>query len=648
MSIIAYHNSRILSCRRPQGALRCLEEAAVSILLRGPKAEKACVLLRLWHSGREEMISGSRYVSTEGVTFTFSFSAPEKPQLMWYYFIIDTDEGRLYYGARSGEGKLQRTPPEDYQITCYDGSFETPEWFRSSIVYQIFPDRFRKGSPDRDGNTSAERSKYHTDMGRAVSFHDNWDELPKYKAERDEEYYTPNDYFGGDLRGITEALPYLASLHVGTIYLNPVFEAVSNHRYNTSDYLSIDPILGTDYDFWCLTEEAKKYGIRIMLDGVFSHTGDDSLYFNKYGRYKALGAYQSKASPYYEWYDFRSFPDDYRCWWNFTTLPEVNELTPSYVEFIKTVLRKWTSLGAGAWRLDVADELPDDFIKIIRKELKAISPDILLLGEVWEDASNKTWEKGLREYVYGHELDSVMNYPFGDAVCDFLTYRCDAFMLQDMLASQQERYPEPFYRACMNLFDSHDAIRVLSVLSGAPQKGTLSREEQAKFVLSDEALAIGKKRLRLASSLAYSMPQPPCLYYGDEAGVTGLSDPFNRSTYPWGHEDKELLAHYRRLGEIRTENRVLTDGGACFLAVNADVIAVYRSSCGSSSLTVVNRSESDMSIVIRETDFREGKLAPDVRFSEAYTDALTGERYCSSGGTLRFILSSLSAIILIK
>lgn len=600
--------------------------------LSGADAREAKVLLRLWSDGEEKLIPGNLLKSVDGQrAFSFVFNAPREPQLIWYYFIIDTADCRMYLGARSGEGRLSKDIPPDYQITVYDPNYTTPEWFREGTVYQIFPDRFFRGTPDESGQTGLDRARYHEDMGRRVIRHERWDEPVEYRPLQGERFYQPCDYYGGDLRGIMQKLPYLASLGVTVLYLNPIFEAASNHRYNTADYLSVDPILGSMYDLNKLITEAKKYGIRLMLDGVFSHTGDDSIYFNRYGRYNSLGAYQSKESPYFDWYEFREFPDDYRCWWDFDTLPEVDELSPSYMRFIKQVLAFWANIGITSWRLDVADELPDSFIEMLRSELKKLDPQGVLLGEVWEDASNKQWRMGTRKYVYGNELDSVMNYPFRKAVCNFLTNKADAYCLLEQLGSQRERYPEPFYRACMNVLGSHDSPRILSVLSGAPERGSLSREQQAKYLPKSDELRRGRKLLRLALILQFSMPQPPCVYYGDEAGMLGMYDPFNRASFPWEHGDEELLQLYGVLGTLRRESNALRRGGMAITAVNQDVFAIYRRHGSESILTIINRSESEYIVSLRVGDFAEGPDAEDVRFSLLYIDLLSHE-VCESDG----------------
>ena len=436
-----------------------------------------------------------------------------------------------------------------------------------------------------------------------------------------EKFYSPCDYYGGDFAGIKQKLPYLAQIGVSVIYLNPIFEAASNHRYNTSDYLSVDPILGSDYDLTELSKAAAEYGIRLMADGVFSHTGDDSVYFNKYGTYPSCGAYSGADSPYYKWYEFEHFPDEYRCWWGFKTLPEVNELQPDYVRFTESVLKKWAGCGITSWRLDVADELPDEFIKKLRTALKKLDSDGVLLGEVWEDASNKVSGGGLRKFVLGDELDSVMNYPFRDAVCDFLTCRTDAYALYETLSGQRERYPEPFYGACMNLLGSHDTQRILSCLSDAPPKDTLTREQQAEYQYKPEAVVRGKRRLYAAFALMFSMPQPPCIYYGDEAGMMGLSDPFNRGSYPWGREDIEIRSFVMRLSALRRRNAAMSSGKTAFAAPCADAFAVLRCRGEESALTLVNRADHAVCAALGAEDFREGPDALNVRTADKYSDA---------------------------
>ncbi len=638
MELFAYHNSREKYYRLPQGALRCREKVTLRIKLWGADAHGARVTLRLWADSRETLVPSRCFYDGFDAVHEFTVEAPGEPQLIWYYFAIEARGERLVYGGKSGVGRLSNTPAQDYQITVYEPSFETPEWFQKGTVYQIFPDRFYRGGKDGNGKTALDRLSFHEQMGRTVVRHEDWNEQVLYKPLPGEKYYSPCDYFGGDLKGIREKLPYLARLGITCIYLNPIFEAASNHRYNTSDYMAVDPVLGDERELRRLCREAGRLGMRVMLDGVFSHTGDDSVYFNKYGRYNSVGAYSGRSSPYYDWYHFDKFPTKYRCWWGFKSLPEVAEETQSYCDFIGEVLEKWAKCGATSWRLDVADELPESFIELLRTKLKRLDKQGVLLGEVWEDASNKLWERGLRRYVYGHELDSVMNYPFRYALVDFFTGRIDAYELNEELAGQRERYPEPFYRACMNLLGSHDSERILSALCDIPGREELSREKQARFTYTEEALERGRRRLMSAAVLQFAMPQPPSVYYGDEAGMLGLFDPFNRGTYPWGHEDGELLERFRLLGKLRRAKSALNSGKAAFFAVSQDVFAVLRGDEGGSVLAIVNRSRENKTFSIRESEFFEGPDAGDIPFASRYVDLLSGRLYAKNPETGGIVL----------
>ena len=458
--------------------------------------------------------------------------------LYWYHFGLDTDYGRRYimkgYG---GEGYLSMSDNDPrFQLTCYEKDFQTPSWLPGGIMYQIFPDRFcfsgqkKKGIyPDKKLQTE-------------------WDRIPDWRPN-EFGMITNSDFFQGDLKGITMKLPYLASLGVNCIYLNPIFEAYSNHRYDTGNYEKIDPILGTEEDFAELCAEAKKLDIHIINDGVFSHTGSDSIYFNRENRYEGQGAYNSQESPYYTWYKFIEWPNIYNSWWGFDTLPEVEELSTSFNEYINGkdgIIRRWIRKGNSGWRLDVADELPDEFIEYIREAIKSENPDALLLGEVWEDASNKESYGSRRRFLYGKELDSVMNYPFRDAILGFLDCGDGRDMLEIVL-NVLENYPRPVIRSLMNLLGTHDTERVITLLAGERQHGR-GREWQAATKLSPEQRAYGLERMK------------PCIYYGDEVGVEGYKDPFNRATFPWGKEDKNLLDWYRRLGQMRRECSCLVDG----------------------------------------------------------------------------------------
>jgi len=531
---------------------------------------------------------------------------PEDTGLYFYQFEASTCRGvqRLSRGERGWAvfGGTWR-----WQLTVYRAGFETPSWLEGGVMYQIFPDRFFKSDQEKTG------------LPAGRTYHQDWYEQPEWRPN-EQGRVTNSDFFGGDLRGIAEKLPYLKSLGVTCIYLNPVFESHSNHRYDTADYSKIDPLLGTEEDFTALCQAAADLDIQVLIDGVFSHTGSDSVYFNREGRYAAAGAYNSQESPYSSWYCFHNWPDQYESWWGFDTLPNVNETNESYNEFINGedgIVRRWLRAGASGWRLDVADELPDPFIDKLSAAAKAEDPEALVLGEVWEDASNKAAYGVRRRYLLGGQLDSVMNYPFRDAVFAFLLGG-DPKAFAEAVENIVENYPPQCLRLLMNHIGTHDTERALTVLGGEPA-GSRGREWQSGQTLNQRQRETGVARLKLAAMLQYLLPGVPCLYYGDEAGLEGYRDPFNRACYPWGREDKELLDWYRALGAMRAEQKsILARGGyrtlraegnllvmeRYRLSVREDLDQVFRDSL----LLVVNRSERPQSIMGLKLNLAGGQL----------------------------------------
>jgi len=516
--------------------------------------------------------------------FAVSFTVPDTSCVFWYWFEIRLrGGGLLYYGAEppyaSGLGRIYLNPPPGFQITVYDAGFETPDWAKSAVMYQVFPDRFCMGNEDgvRAG------VEYHRSRGRTeFELHGNWEDMPVYEAKEGQKYYMPADIFGGDLEGIRQRLPYLKELGVTLLYLNPIFEAASNHRYNTGDYLKIDPILGDADAFRKLAAEAKGAGIRIILDGVFSHTGDDSLYFNKYGRYDGEGAYQSRDSKYYSWFKFEEFPKRYSSWWGFETLPEVDEDDPGWQDYIITtrdsVVRHWLGEGASGYRLDVADELPDGIIEMIRAAVKETDPEAFLLGEVWEDATTKQSYGRQRSYALGRGLDAVMNYPFLNKTIDFLMNRTDARHYCGFLAHQRHTYPAPMYFTLMNLVSSHDVSRIRTRLGSGAEPGDMTREEQARFALSEEEFLLGGLRQRLAAAIQFSLPGIPSIYYGDENGMTGMLDPFNRRAFR--EEDAGIAEWYHMLAGLRRSHPVMSTGDVRFFPTDGSVLGILRYAAG--------------------------------------------------------------------
>lgn len=525
---------------------------------------------------------------------------PDTAGLYFYHFEIRTRRGsqRLSKGF-AGDGIFGGN--NQWQLTVFHKDFKTPDWLEGGVMYQIFPDRFYKSG----------KAKGEIPYGR--TFHENWTDQPDW-APNAQGKITNTDFFGGDLKGIEEKLPYLKELGVTCLYCNPIFESHSNHRYDTADYSKIDPLLGNEEDFRSLCAAAKKLGIRVLIDGVFSHTGSDSVYFNREGRYPTPGAYNSQQSPYYPWYTFRQWPNSYECWWNFDTLPNVKETEKSYDTYIngeQGIVRKWLKAGASGWRLDVADELPDPFLDSLNKAVKSENPDALVLGEVWEDASNKTAYGIRRRYLLGGQLDTVMNYPFRDAILGFLLGN-DPRNFAETVESIVENYPPQCLRLLMNHIGTHDTERALTVLGGEAA-GNRGREWQAAQHLSPEQRETGLKRLRLASLIQYTLPGVPCLYYGDEIGMEGYRDPFNRGTYPWGREDQGLLTWYKGLGMLRAQEKaILGQGSYRTLFADGNLLAFERFTFTEDfrdSLTiVVNRSNRPQSVLKASLDMEDGQL----------------------------------------
>ena len=513
------------------------------------------------------------------------------PGLYFYYFDLYTDFRRIVRGADNC-GVVSWQEGESWQITVYEPDFQTPECIKGKVFYQIFPDRFCEGIENKP-----------------MPFPDRL-----YQADKHAEpFWQPNetgghlneDYFGGDLDGIRSKLDYLKDLGVTCIYLNPIFESHENHRYNTANYRNVDPLLGTNEDFRELCKAAKTRGISVILDGVFSHTGADSIYFNKFGRYPTPGAYQSEKSPYYSWYHFWG-NKEYESWWGIDTLPNVDENNPSYTKYIcgdDGVLDYWLSLGAAGYRLDVADELPDEFLDNLRACVKKFDEEKIVIGEVWEDASNKEAYGVKRRYLLGDQLDSVMNYPFREAIIAYMKGEA-ATTFRDRIMGILENYPKCTVDVLMNFVSTHDIERAINRFGGQPCDDK-SKDWMASNELSPEEYERGKTLLKGAMVLQFFLPGVPSIYYGDEAGLQGWKDPFNRRCYPWGQEDTELIDYTRQLAKIRREHPAFAEGAMEFLVLEDNVVgfARYIPENGSSAVILLNRGGDTTMVSLRDKAF---------------------------------------------
>ncbi|MDI9468896.1 MAG: glycoside hydrolase family 13 protein [Bacillota bacterium] len=509
--------------------------------------------------------------------------------LFFYWFELRLISGRVFYYVRGqagdGRGVLSARPPQyealsasplrPWQVTVYEPVATLPDWYLGRLMYQIFPDRFRRG-PD-----FSETRMREVRPARERIYHSDWNEDVDINGR--EEGYLAADFFGGTLSGIREKLDYLADLGVEILYLNPIFMARSNHRYDTADYEKVDPMLGDEYEFQSLCREAKERGIGILLDGVFSHTGADSRYFNRYGRFPEVGAWQSAAtgaySPWSSWYQFRLEQGQmrYDCWWNFPELPAVREQDLAFRHYIlgpDGIVRRWLRLGASGFRIDVSDELPDDFLRELYSVTKDEKPDAIILGEVWEDASAKVSYGHYRDFLLGRSHDCVMGYVFRDAVTAFFRGEIAADQLMTCLESLREHYPPTAYVGSMNLLSSHDISRFITAVAGAPDPG--ERRLQQQLRLTEAERRRGEGLIRLATAFQYLTPGTPSLYYGDEIGMEGYRDPFNRRTFDWEKVGEPLAQDLARLGRWRRERPFFGTAGITWLVASGRVLCIKR------------------------------------------------------------------------
>ncbi len=573
-------DSKQLRYKTPFGTLQPGQECTLNIHVPGDILPTAVEVVLQKENGSPEQTVAMERSKTMGVyeVFTGSFCL-DTPDLYFYYFRITAASGTFRLFKAGSDTNMEAG--DLWQVSCVPASHTIADWAQGAVIYQLFPDRFCKsGSCDLTGKL------------QPYTMHFNWDEEVDWEPNH-EGLVLNNDFFGGNFKGIIEKMDYIADLGVDILYLNPISKSFSSHRYDTGDYKTVDPMLGTEAEFTQLCQEAHKRGIRVILDGVYSHTGDNSLYFNRKGVFNSLGAYQSEKSPYYGWYTFTQWPNRYHSWWDFDTLPTVNKMHPDFIEYIITgkdsVVAHWLKAGADGFRLDVADELPDAFLKLLKKRIREVKPDALLLGEVWEDASNKQAYGIRRRYFTDGTLDSVMNYPFRTAILDFVRDRDFGQGLKNTVMTIAENYPPHVFLANMNLLGTHDTPRILTALVDDFQG---DRYQQAHRHLSRYQYITAQERLLMASFLQYMLPGSPSLYYGDEAGMEGHKDPFNRRTYPWGRENMELLTHFRRLGQLRKGYEALRRGDIQFQQAGEQRLAFSRS-LGDKRLRIYCNRSSD-------------------------------------------------------
>lgn len=589
------HNSRRPEFRVPYGAVVVGTTVHLSLRVEDADASFLAGEVRTWVDDRGEELIPMEL--GENNTLIADIPCPETC-ILWYSFRVTcTDGSQMLVGARDGatggEGVMytDRQDVPSFQITVYRHRATRPTWYERGIVYQIFPDRYRRDAAWRE-RAQAVIDRPHEGPGKHLI--ESWSQPPVYDRNPDMSIRSW-DFYGGSLEGIREDLPRLKSMGITAIYLNPIFEASSNHRYDTADYLKIDPMLGTEEDFRRLAEDARSLGISLILDGVFNHTGDDSRYFNRYGNYPETGAWQSEDSP---WHNAYCWHEDgtYDSWWGIANMPALNEKSDRVRELLlgeNGVVRTWLRAGARGWRLDVADELSDELIADIKQAMLEECPDGLLLGEVWEDASNKVSYGKLRRYLLGDELDSAMNYPLRDAILGLLIDGETAYQTAERIETLRENYPPEALSCCLNLLGSHDKPRIASLLGGGPDESQLPEEDRGRFRLDENSMGLAKGRFWLATLMQMTLPGVPSIYYGDEYGLEGLSDPGNRRTLPtpFDARDRDMLNMVRNTAMLRRALPFLIDGTLEAHAFNDDVLSyTRRGSDGQTAYILINRS----------------------------------------------------------
>ena len=578
----------VVEKRRLEGNQEVLEYSQVARVPMSKGGSRPAVRPALAKDGTHDRWSASHRFTDIGV-YGYWFEAEIGGQRYAYQNNRDPVFWTREQGS-GGPGSVEDLPDAKsvirrFRQTVYAADFKVPEWAPDIVYYYVFPDRFRNGNKANDPQPGV--TKYHDGT---VELHQSWLDKPWKPGDGSDERYN-NDFFGGDLAGVIDKLDYIKDLGANTIYMTPVFKAASNHKYDTADYKQIDPGFGTNADFERLTREATRRGIRVILDTSLNHTGQDSLYFDRYGNFGGQGAFANgkinRDSPYAGWYTFDATqrePDkQYKGWVGVVDLPELNKASTSWRNFAyrdrDAVMKHWLDRGAAGWRMDVAPWVPDDFWREWRTAIKTHRPDAFTVAETWFDAS---------KFLLGDMFDSTMNYIFRNTVQEYAAGG-NATKLVPNLELMREAYPRPAFYALMNLLSSHDQARALHHFGW---------HDDTK---DPAVIALAKQRLRLAVFFQMTYPGAPTVYYGDEVGMTGGDDPYNRAAYPWadlgGKPDTALLAEFKRLIKLRHDHAVLRRGTLLApLFVDEHVVVFAREYQGTHALVALNNASQARSV----------------------------------------------------
>ncbi len=593
------------------------------------------VVLRLCRDGQPDTDTPFVFVGSDLATGmdTYELSLDttalcgDRPSGLFYYELLlvrcadtlfsDTPNNVDYTFDTRSQGR--------FRLLIHEADFEVPMWFGQGVMYHVFVDRFYRG----EGEVDLQKGR----GDRPAILEEDWEHgIPQYPAYPGAPLDN-NVFFGGNLWGVAEKLDYLQKLGVKVIYLSPIFKAYSNHKYDTGDYMTVDPGFGGEAAFENLLAKASEYGMKVILDGVFNHTGDDSLYFNRYGTYDTVGAYQSEDSDYADWFKFRAFPDEYESWWGIPILPKLNPDAKACRTFFTGkdgVCAHYARMGLGGWRLDVADELSDRFLDELRVSVKDASKgEAVIIGEVWENAADKVAYGYRRRYFQGKQLDSVMNYPVRSGILAFVRDG-DAEVLYDTLTELYGSYPRQVSDALMNLLGTHDTQRILTVLGSAPEDFDLPNHVLAHASLSTPRRERGLRLQAMAAMLQFTVFGIPSVYYGDEVGMEGYHDPFCRFPFPWHQVEgkqvqpyrTELLQFYCSLGDLR-KSSAFHGGDFSILYHDQHAIIYERQSTTQPDeryIMVANRGSTSLDVHLS-----------DYQAEDADILLLSGEAQCKDG-----------------
>jgi len=534
------------------------------------------------------------FLKKENGFVTFARDISLDTRAIYNYFFSYTANGEMRYVKNNANGI------ETFKMSV---NFETPSWANGALMYHIFVDRFYKG-----------RCEALPEMPNRV-IHTSWDEPPVVGPDKNGRWNT--DFYGGDLQGIISKLDYLSELGVNILYLSPIVTSQSNHRYDTANYEEVDPYVGCNKDLKKLCDEAHQRNMKVILDAVFNHTGNDSIYFNEYNTYPTKGAYHHSDSPYRNF--FRTHEADgktqFDYWWGMPNLPVCNGDSLTWIEYITGVngiIDRWFNLGIDGLRLDVADELTDNYIEHIRKAVKRNKQDGFILGEVWENPMRMN-----RGYLSsGKGLDTVMNYQLVDALIRYFKY-ADTYKLDYIIKDILREYPEDTIHTLMNFTSTHDISRALEIFGGdycnphAKWSWDLKNNDLVwckEHTLTSQELQQGKAIYQAYVFALAFLPGILSIFYGDEVGVKGIGNLLNRQPFPWDNLDREMLDYFKMIGNIRQQEIFLKTADLNIFDINKDYFMFERTNEIEKILVTVSRTNDEITCPVPSEYLKSNKV----------------------------------------